>query len=295
MPRKLSFVQMDVFTQTPLQGNPLAVFIDGRDLRDEQMQAIARETNLSETTFIIPREDADEDRDGVRVRIFTVAEELPFAGHPTLGAAAVIRSYLHRDTILLDLNIGKIPVTFTAEPSGLPFGEMQQKDPQFGELHAVAEVAAVGRLRAEDIRTDVPIQTVSTGNQFIIVPVKTLAAMQRLQFDAAAARAYLERHSGKFFYWMCQETTHPEAQLHARMMFYNGEDPATGSAAGPAIAWLVKYALVPPDTRVVIEQGVEMHRRSHMHVRAQIQNGNVHGVCVGGYALEIARGEYFLP
>ena len=295
MPRKLSFVQMDVFTQTPLQGNQLAVFTDGRGLSASEMQAIARETNLSETTFIIPREDADEDREGVRVRIFTVVEELPFAGHPTLGTAAVIRNYLHRDRVILDLNVGKIPVEFTAQGDALPFGEMQQKDPEFIEIHDAAEVARIGGLAPDDLRTDVPVETVSTGNQFVIVPVRSLAAMQRLRFDSTAASAYLQRHSGKFFYWLCEEAVDPEARFHARMFFYNGEDPATGSAAGPAVAWMVKHSLVPPNTRVMIEQGVEMGRRSHMYVRAQMQVGKVHGVSVGGYAFEIARGEYFLP
>jgi trans-2,3-dihydro-3-hydroxyanthranilate isomerase len=295
MVRKLSFVQMDVFTQTPLQGNQLAVFTDGRGLSDAEMQTIARETNLSETTFILPRDAATEDREGVRVRIFTVAEELPFAGHPTLGTAAVIRTYSHRDNVALHLNVGKIPVYFTDQAAGLAFGEMPQNDPEFIEIHDAAEVAKIGGLSPEDLRRDVPVQTVSTGNRFVIVPVKSLEAIQRLQFNHAAAKTYLESHSGKFFFWLCAEATHPDAKFHARMIFYNGEDPATGSAAGPAVAWMVKHSLVAPNERVIIEQGVEIARRSHMHVRAEMHNGRVHDVRVGGYAVEIARGEYRLP
>ena len=295
MPRKLNFVQMDVFTQTPLQGNQLAVFTDGRGLTDAEMQSLARETNLSETTFILPRDAATENREGVRVRIFTVEEELPFAGHPTLGTATVIRNYAHRDKVALHLNVGKIPIEFTQQSGGLAFGEMQQKDPEFIEIHNAVEVAKIGGLAPEDIRADAPIQTVSTGNRFVIVPVKSLAAIQKLQFNHAAAKTYLESHSGKFFFWICAQATHPEAKFHARMIFYNGEDPATGSAAGPAVAWMVKHGLVASDERVVIEQGVEIGRRSHMFVRAQLEKDRVHDVRVGGYAVEIARGEYLLP
>src|SRR5438034_4773943 len=144
--RTLEFVQLDVFTRTVLTGNPLAVFTDARDLSDTEMQALAREMNLSETTFIVPRDPAVEDIEGKKVRIFTVAEELPFAGHPTLGTAL----YLHasgfspvseRSTeITLDLKAGKIPVRFTANSEhagrkrvdGQVFGEMRQRDPEFG-------------------------------------------------------------------------------------------------------------------------------------------------------------------
>jgi trans-2,3-dihydro-3-hydroxyanthranilate isomerase len=292
--RTLPFVQVDVFTTEPLQGNQLAVFTDARGLTDVEMQRIAKETNLSETTFIFP-DEKDKPESGAKVRIFTVEEELPFAGHPTLGTALVLRGETAAPKVVLDLKVGKIPVTFTQEDSDVPFGEMRQRDPEFGETHAVAEVAKIGGLSADDLRADVPIQTVSTGNAFIILPVKSLAAMQRLTFNQTEAKRYLEKHSGKFLYWICPECTLPEARFHARMIFYNGEDPATGSAAGPAIAWLVKYELVKSDERVMIEQGVEMNRRSHLFVRAKREGDRVIDVHVGGYAIEVARGEYLLP
>jgi trans-2,3-dihydro-3-hydroxyanthranilate isomerase len=293
--RTFPFVQLDVFTRQPLQGNQLAVFTDGRGLSDAEMQRLAKETNLSETTFIFPRDEHTEQREGVKVRIFTVEEELPFAGHPTLGTAAVIRARKNAEAVTLDLKVGKIPVKFTIGDSDLPYGEMRQRDPEFGRTHPLAEVAKITGLSETDLRDDVPIQTVSTGNAFVIVPVKSLAAIQHLRFDNVAAREYLARSDGKFFYFITLETALAEAQIHARMFFYNGEDPATGSAAGPAIAWLVKYGVVESDKRVMIEQGVEMGRRSHMFVSAKKDGDRITDVRVGGYAIEVAQGQYLLP
>src|SRR5437868_12746472 len=124
MAKRLQMVQVDVFSSTALEGNPLAVFSDGRGLSDDQMQAIAREMNLSETTFILPRDPATEKERGVRVRIFTVQEELPFAGHPTLGTAFALRGETGAKEVNLDLNVGAIPVRFEDAPSQHPFGEM---------------------------------------------------------------------------------------------------------------------------------------------------------------------------
>src|SRR5271166_2485616 len=146
--RKFPFVTVDVFTSRTLAGNPVAVFTDARGLRDDEMQDIARETRLSETTFIIPRDDATERASGVKVRIFTVAEELPFAGHPTLGTAFVIANARAVSEVALDLKIGKIPVSFKSAQDGL-FGEMTQRDPEFGRIHDPSEVA-----RALDLSLD---------------------------------------------------------------------------------------------------------------------------------------------
>src|SRR5271170_4185792 len=140
--RKFSFVQLDVFTTRPLEGNQLAVFTDARGLSDEEMQKLARETNLCETTFILPREKAVEQREGVKVRIFTVNEELPFAGHPTLGTAWYLRQNSLAGEIVLDLKVGKVPVRFDHRENSL-FGEMRQVDPKFGRSHPHADVAKV--------------------------------------------------------------------------------------------------------------------------------------------------------
>src|SRR5271154_1526348 len=133
--RRFLFVQLDVFTSQPFEGNSLAVFLDGRGLSDQEMQLIAKEMNLSETTFILPREPSIERERGVRVRIFTVQEELPFAGHPTLGTAFQLRGSTGARELALDLNVGKVPVQFEEKPGQPTFGEMTQVNPEFGPRH----------------------------------------------------------------------------------------------------------------------------------------------------------------
>jgi len=292
-PRSFPFVQLDVFSSTPFAGNPLAVFPDGRGLSGQQMQMIAREMNLSETTFILPRSQAEERERGVRVRIFTVQEELPFAGHPTLGTAFQLHGSSGATEIVLDLNVGQVPVRFEDVPGKPVFGEMTQRDPEFGVQHDREAVVRATGLRDGDIDPSLPIRTVSTGMPFTIVPLRGLEAMHRLNVDAAGSAQYLEQSGGKFFYFVTRETTDPAARLHARMLFYNGEDPATGSAAGCAAAWMVANRIAQSDERVLIEQGVEMLRPSRIFVRASRQDDRVVNVRVGGNVVEILRGEIF--
>ena len=304
--RRFAFVQLDVFSAKPLEGNPLAVFTDGRGLSDAEMQALAREMNLSETTFILSQSAAVEDRRGVRVRIFTPQEELPFAGHPTLGTAMVLRELGRvrpargtgaaraEEEVLLHLNVGRIPVTFREEDGRL-FGEMRQRDPEFGSIHDRKTVARLAGLRATDIASDLPIQTVSTGVAFAIVPVKSCQALSELQLDWKTVNGYLQGSSdAQFFYFVTRETKDPAARLHARMIFYNGEDPATGSAAGCAAAWMVRHGVAQPDERVLIEQGIEARRPSRIFVRAGMKGDRVANVRVGGHAVEVLRGEVVL-
>src|SRR4029077_416824 len=184
--RNFEFVQLDVFTQTPLAGNPLAIFTDGRGLSDVEMQALAREMNLSETTFILPRDTATEAREGKKVRIFTVEQELPFAGHPTLGTALHLYASQGRsnskksDEVILDLKAGKIPVRFTPDSEnagrdrvdGQVFGEMRQRDPEFGTVFSQEDVARVIGVAVDEIPSEWPIQSVSTGLIFTIVPFR---------------------------------------------------------------------------------------------------------------------------
>jgi trans-2,3-dihydro-3-hydroxyanthranilate isomerase len=306
--RRLPFVQVDVFTSVPLEGNQLAVFADGRSLSDTEMQAIAKETNLSETTFILPRDAATERERGVRVRIFTTTEELPFAGHPTLGTAMVLRNEALRNEALrndalrgdsgaeevaLDLNVGRIPVRFSTR-DGLPFGTMTQRDPEFKQKHSREDVARAAGLAVDDIADDLPIQTVSTGNPFAMVPLKSLAVLQNLSPTWATMKTYLEKTDAKFLYFVSRETLDREARLQSRMIFYNGEDPATGSAAGPCAAWAVQYGVVPADEQVLMEQGVEMKRRSRIFFSAGRNGGKIVNVRVGGHVVEVVRGEFIL-
>ena len=292
--RRFSMVQMDVFSATALEGNSLAVFPDARGLSGEEMQALAREMNLSETTFILPREAAMERERGVQVRIFTVREELPFAGHPTLGTAFVLRGASGAAEVALDLKVGKIPVRFEGGNGGPVFGEMRQRDPEFGESHDRKAVADAIGVRPEDIAADVPLETISTGLPFIIVPLASLAVARNSTVNWQRAAGYLERTHGHFFYFVCRETVDPSARLHARMFFYNGEDPATGSAAGCAAAWMAAHGVAKPGERVLIEQGVEMQRPSRIFVRADKDGNRVVNVRVGGNAVEVLRGEVAL-
>ena len=286
-------MQLDVFSSQPFEGNPLAVFLDGQGLSDQEMQALAREMNLSETTFVLPRESSVERERGVRVRIFTVQEELPFAGHPTLGSAFQLRGATGAREIVLDLNVGKVPVQFEENPGQPLFGEMTQVNPEFGEQHDREAVARASGLRDGDIDPSLPIQTISTGVPFTIVPLRGLDIMRNLRVDMRGSEEYLERSGGKFFYFVSRQTVDPSARLHARMMFYNGEDPATGSAAGCAAAWMVAHGVAQPEERVLIEQGVEMKRPSRIFVRASRRDDRVVNVRVGGNVVEVLRGEVY--
>jgi trans-2,3-dihydro-3-hydroxyanthranilate isomerase len=296
------FVQLDVFTQTPLTGNPLAVFTDARGLDDNEMQALAREMNLSETTFILPRDPATEAQDGKKVRIFTVAEELPFAGHPTLGTA--LHLYASRAApvseqstqITLDLKAGKIPVRFTSNSEnagrnradGQVFGEMRQRDPEFGVTFSREEVARMLGIAAEEIPW--PIQSVSTGLPFVIVGIRNQETLANLNFPHAQAAEFLKNTDAKFFYFLFPQRHEDRLEARARMFFYGGEDPATGSAAGCAASWMVQHGIANSDEQVLIRQGVEIRRPSEMYVRATKDGERVTNVRVGGYAVEVLRG-----
>jgi len=292
--RRLAMSQWDVFSSHALEGNSLAVFFDGRELSDAEMQSIAKEMNLSETTFICPRDTATEKERGVRVRIFTVREELPFAGHPTLGTAFALRGGSGAKQVTLDLSVGKVPVQFEETAGQPPFGEMTQVDPVFGMRHDHEAVARATGLSTEDFDAELPIETVSTGVAFTVAPLKSLKVIQNLKVNLNRAAEYLDKTGGKFLYFVARETADPTARLHARMLFYNGEDPATGSAAGCTAAWMVAHGVAQPDERVMIEQGIEMQRPSRIFVRASRRDNRVVNVRVGGNAIEVMRGEVFL-
>ncbi len=294
--------QWDVFSSRALEGNSLAVFFDGRGLSDAGMQALAQEMNLSETTFVLPGDASVEKERGVRVRIFTVQEELPFAGHPTLGTAFALRGQTGAREVKLNLNVGTVPVRFEDGDGQPAFGEMTQVDPVFGMSHSREAVAQATGLRVEDFDDSLPIQTVSTGLPYTVVPLKSLAVTRNLRIDGNRVEEYLAKTEGKFFYFVTRETEDSAARLHARMLFYNGEDPATGSAAGCAAAWMVGHGVAKPDEHVLIEQGLEMQRPSRIFVRASLNqnldptrdHNRVVNVRVGGNAVEVLRGEVFL-
>ena len=298
MPRTFDFVQVDVFTQTPLAGNALAVFPDARGLSDDEMQALAKEMNLSETTFVLPRDAATEAKDGKKVRIFTVSEELPFAGHPTLGTALYLHSAADKaalDEIVLDLKVGKIPVRVdensgrSGRVDGKSFGEMRQCDPEFGKTLTREGVARAVGASVDEIAAEWPSQVVSTGLPFAIVPIRDFKALEKLR-AGFSADDLLAGTGAKFIYFLAIERGKDRLEARARMFFYGGEDPATGSAAGCAASWMAKHGVAKSDEQIVIRQGVEMKRPSEIFVRATREGDRVTNVRVGGYAVEMLRG-----
>lgn len=287
-PRRYAYEQWDVFTKSPLTGNPLAVFLDATGLSDVQMQAIARETNLSETTFVFPRDAQVEAARGVRVRIFTREQELPFAGHPTLGTARALLARSGRKPpakIVLDLNVGPIPVMFE-DAAG--YGEMIQQDAVVAETHPVSAIAPLLGLKAEDLDvTQYPIRNYSTGRPNLMVMLRSLDAMRRIQVDwNATARYFAGGDKQRGFYLLTRETESKTARVHARKPGRSGEDPATGSAAGAAAAYLVDTGIARSGERVIIEQGSEMLRPSEIYVSAE----GVKNIRVGGYCAKVFEG-----
>ncbi len=299
--RRFNYALVDVFAERALEGNMLAIFTDARGLSDVEMQALARETNLAETTFILPAEDAAEEREGgVRVRIFTTQEELPFAGHPTLGTASWL--YWHHpqlrgaEAITLSLKSGPVTVRFRApgdNEDGV-FGTMQQHDPTFGQVHDPVQVARVTGIAIDEFDPALPPQTVSTGLPFCIVPVRSLNAVECLDVSQAAAKAYLAQTDAKFFYVFCRASPDSSADFHARMQFYNGEDPATGSASGCAISYMVRYGLQESGREAILEQGIEILRPSKINVSARLTGSEVGHVFVGGRTILVATGVFSL-
>jgi len=299
----LEYFVVDVFTTAPLAGNPLAVVMNTCGLTTERMQGIAREFNLSETTFVERRPAEVERAEGVRVRIFTTQEELKFAGHPTLGTASVLKMFAPEtargDTVTLAENGGPVPVRFEAgqaDSAGL-FSEMTQPEPEFGLDLPQAAVAALLGLTNDELDPKLTPQVVSTGAPFAIVVLRSVAALERLKVDQDKATEWLRQRGARWFYVMAPVPDESEdgAKYRARMQFYGGEDPATGSAAGCAISYLVARGAVSSDTRVHVLQGVEIGRQSHLFLTARMENSRVRDVRVAGSTVLVAKGQLFLP
>jgi trans-2,3-dihydro-3-hydroxyanthranilate isomerase len=287
--RSFSFVTLDVFSDRPLEGNPLAVFPDAAALNASEMQAIAREFNLSETTFVLRRDAETERTRGIRTRIFSATKEMQFAGHPTLGTAFVLRGATTVDELALELNVGRIPVRFSGTGPSV-FGEMTQKDPTFGARHAPEGVAAALGVEVNDLDARYPIETVSTGTPFAIVPFRSLERLRHWKPSWNSIATYIGSSDAMYLYAVCTETANPGAGLHARLPFEGGEDPATGSAAGPAVAWMVRHGIARPDEPVLIEQGLEVGRPSRIYAKASLEGSHVVRVRVGGHVVRMSQG-----
>ena len=293
---------VDVFTDRAFGGNPLAVFLDGKGMSDALMQAIAKEFNLSETTFVLPPQNPACD---FRVRIFTPANELPMAGHPTVGTtfvlarAGLVRPETGRTTITLEEGVGPIPVTIDWKDGQPSFIEMQQPLPEFGQpIEDRAGTAEMLSLEPEAIRGGLPIQVVSCGVPFLFVPVKSLEAIRRVRFRIDVAEK-LKLSSGNTFVFT-METEFPGSGVHSRMLaplLGVPEDPATGGASGPLGCYLVRHKVLASDgeLRVVSEQGVEMGRPSFLHIRIRHTGDEITAVHVGGSCCYMGSGQLELP
>jgi trans-2,3-dihydro-3-hydroxyanthranilate isomerase len=293
--KKLTFYIVDVFAVEKYTGNQLAVFTDAATLSEAQMQRLAKEINYSETTFITSPDLRDG---GYDVRIFTPKKELPFAGHPTLGTAYIIQKTIINnpiETVNLNLEVGQIPVTWHNIDDAVEVLWMRQKPPTFhGKLDATA-VAPVLSLDLDEIDLRYPVQEVSTGIPFIIVPLKTHESLKKIRVNREKYFDLVENTQAKEILVFCPETYAPDNDLSVRVFAeYLGipEDPATGSANGCLAGYLVEYAYFgekPVDVRV--EQGYEIGRPSLLLLKAQ-KNGDTIEVSVGGKVVMVAKGEF---
>jgi trans-2,3-dihydro-3-hydroxyanthranilate isomerase len=291
----LPFWIVDVFAEKKYAGNQLAIFTQAGNLSTEEMQQIAKEVNFSETTFILSPEMRSG---GYDVRIFTPAKELPFAGHPTLGTAFVLQQGILQqavEQIILNLKVGPIPVTLTYQNQVPEVLWMRQKPPEFGSILSAEAIAPVLSLNPNDIDPRFPIQEVSTGVPFIIVPLKNLAALQRIKVNGEQLARVVEPLQAKEIFAFCPETRDLANQFSARMfapLLGIAEDPATGSANGCFAGYLVQHAyLGNGPLSVQVEQGYEMGRPSLLRLQAQKQDGAI-AVSVGGKVIPVARGEF---
>lgn len=289
-----TFYIADVFAEEKYAGNQLAVIRDADGLSAEEMQAIAREMHFSETTFIL----SDVPRDGgYDVRIFTPGHELPFAGHPTLGTAFIIQQKIARqslETVVLNLKVGQIPVSFTYRQGQPDIIWMKQMAPVFDEVFTPAELGPVLGLEVEDFDARFPIQSVSTGVPFVMTPLKTREAVKRARVNMDACRAFVKPNSADAFLLFCPEPYNPKNSLNARVFAdLHGvpEDPATGSANGCLAGYLAKYRYfgsAEVDARV--EQGYEINRPSLLYLKSA-PNGAQFDVRVGGKVALVAEGK----
>jgi trans-2,3-dihydro-3-hydroxyanthranilate isomerase len=293
--RPLDFAIVDVFAATRYAGNQLAVFTNAADLTTAQMQQLAKEVNFSETTFIL----GGNPTDGYAVRIFTPATEVPFAGHPTLGTAYVLQHQVIQSAIAqltLNLPIGPIRVQFDYDPAGqIDRLWMQQLAPQFGPTFTPIEVAAVLGIEPSEIDQRWPIQEVSTGLPFILVPLRSLSTLQRLKLDRGYYYNLIAKTEAKAIFAFCPETTAPDRQFSVRM-FADAlgvpEDPATGSANGCFAGYLVEHQYLGSDQIAVrVEQGAAIGRPSILDLRAARQAAGIE-ITVGGQVILVAQGQF---
>jgi trans-2,3-dihydro-3-hydroxyanthranilate isomerase len=292
MMKKLTFYIVDVFAEKKFAGNQLAVFRGGAKLSTDQMQAIAREMHFSETTFILSGKKING---GYDVRIFTPAAEVPFAGHPTLGTAHIIRNEIAENKpvkIMLNLKVGQIPVTFQKN-----IAWMKQVPPEFGKNISAASIAGILGLKKAEIDEHFPVEEVSTGLPHIIVPLKKLDSLKRARVALDKYYNLIQNTWAKPILIFCPESHAGKNDISVRMFadcYGVPEDPATGSGNGCLAAYLVKNRYWgKKEINIRAEQGYEINRPSLLYLKAKEINGQIE-VLVGGKTIVVARGEMFV-
>lgn len=280
------FYILDVFAETKYAGNQLAVVMDAGNLTTPQMQQITREFNFSETTFIL----SDTPRNsGYDVRIFTPAAEVPFAGHPTIGTAFVLQDKIEhwaRQTVTLNLKVGSIPVTYTALDNRQRILWLKAPQPQFEACFTPQDFAPILNLNIADFDERFPIQSISTGLPFILVPLRTLDSVRRAKANLEAFELFLKTHdTARMIFLFCPQTHDPANHIHCRMfghLYGVPEDPATGSANSCLAAYLTCYRYFG-DSKIDIrvEQGYEIGRPSLLYLQAERHNESF-DIRVGG-------------
>jgi len=293
--KNLKFNIVDVFAEARYSGNQLAVFHNAGRLSDTEMQRIAREMNYSETTFIVSDKMKDN---GYKVRIFTPEREVPFAGHPVIGTAYVIQREVVKKPIKkvkLNLEAGQVPVAIKYRDGDADRVWMKQPEPVFGDTFDIKQVAEVLNLGPGAIDERFPVQNVSTGLPFIIVPLKMLNDVRAARIDRDKYYSLIRGISAKAIFIFSPGTYEKGNDLNARMFAdYYGipEDPATGSANGCLAGYLTKYRYFGDDkVNVRVEQGYEIGRPSLLYLRAEDTDGNIE-IHVGGKVVMVAKGEF---
>lgn len=300
MTRSYRFVQVDVFTDVAFGGNQLAVFPDASGLSDDEMLSLTRELNYSESTFVLPGSEPATPR----LRIFTPGGEMPFAGHPTIGTAFVLAQqglWKDPDEVVFEEKIGPVRVRFQRDEAGNLVIWMQHGAPQWGPIFEQRSIVAEAMgLDESDLLPDLPVQVVSTGVPFLFVPVRSLEAARRIQFDPKPLLPLFGDEPVPVFA-LSMETERLSSTVHSRMFaphtFAIAEDPATGGASGPLGAYLVRYGLVAATgkTRIVSEQGVEMGRPSYITIDVTTEQDTIRDIWIGGQVVLVAEGTFWLP
>lgn len=302
-PRELRFVQVDVFTERVFGGNPLAVVFDAAGLSDAEMQAIAREMNCSETTFLLPPTRPDC---AARVRIFTPAREIPFAGHPTIGTAWVLATEKllppNRLRFNLEEGIGPVEVTLEGDPARPGFLWMRHGEARFGpELTNREGFARALGLAESELLAGAPVRTGSTGSAFLYIPLRARTVVDRARLDVPALRAAQGEGPNLGVFVFAPDPDPNAGRVYSRMFAPHTsgipEDPATGSASGPLGAYLVERGLVAPAETVdiVSEQGTRMGRPSFIRIRVGMSAGRIREILVGGSVVPVIEGRLRVP